>query len=63
MKFSNIALLTLSFFTLSALAAPVQQEKRGLKSCYKHAKLTQYVLLLLLFLNDGHDDLFKMIAS
>ncbi|CDH59144.1 hypothetical protein RO3G_14128 [Lichtheimia corymbifera JMRC:FSU:9682] len=42
MKFSNIALLTLSFFTLSALAAPVQQEKRGLKSCYKHAKLTQY---------------------
>lgn len=58
MKFSNIALLALSFFTLSALAAPVQQEKRGLKSCYKHAKLTQYVKLLL-FLNDGHDDLLE----
>lgn len=63
MKFSNIALLTLSFFTLSALAAPVQQEKRGLKSCYKHAKLTQYVLLLLVFLMMAMMTYIRMIAS
>ncbi|KAI9498658.1 hypothetical protein BDB00DRAFT_754716 [Zychaea mexicana] len=32
----------LSLASIVTTAAPVTQEKRGLKSCYKHATLTQY---------------------
>lgn len=43
MNLSLVAILISAVLYSVSMAAPAPPEKRGLKSCYKHAKLTQYV--------------------